>query len=108
MVLSVDAENDANISAINNAQTSGGGKAAGIVLAFNTIGLASSNFLFNTIDTLLGTDLLVGQNPLTTVNAYVQDSTLTGTDGSVSITGSKRQDQCADHERHYLARRGAR
>ena len=89
VTLSIDAENDADIEASNAADTFGSNKAAGIVLAFNTIGLQSSNFLFNAVDALLGSNTinsLFGDSPQTNVTADAHDSTLTADDGSVSIT----------------------
>ena len=89
--LSIVAQNDATIDAINDAQTSGGGKAAGIILAFNTIGYQSSNFLFNAVDALLGNTEVTGAfgaSPTSDVSAYAQDSTLDATDGSVAITAT--------------------
>ena len=87
--LSIDAENNANISASNAASTSGTNKSAGIVLAFNTIGLQSSNFLFNAVDALLGNNVVTaafGDSPQTNTTADAHDSTLTAEDGSISIT----------------------
>ncbi len=87
--LSIYAENNANISASNAANTSGANKSAGIVLAFNTIGLQSSNFLFNAVDALLGNNVVTaafGDSPQTNTTADAHDSTLIAEDGSISIT----------------------
>ena len=87
--LSIDAENDAVIQAMNEADSFGNNKAGGIVLAFNTIGLRSSNFLFNAVDALLGSNTinsLFGASPQTNVTAAALGSTLTAEDGSVAIT----------------------
>ena len=89
VTLSIDAENDANINANNSASTSGSNKSGGIVLAFNTIGLQSSNFLFNAVDALLGNNVLTaafGASPNTNVTAAAHGSTLTANTGSVAIT----------------------
>jgi Phage integrase family len=88
----IDAENDASIQAVNAADSFGSNKAGGTVLAFNTIGLQSSNFLFNAVDALLGSNTinsLFGASPQTNVTAAVHGSTLTAEDGSVSITASQ-------------------
>ena len=89
VTLSVDAENVASISATNSANTFGSNKAAGIVLAFNTIGLQSSNFLFNAVDALLGSTVVndaFSTSPNTNVTAQVSNSHLTADHGSVSVT----------------------
>ena len=89
VVLSIDAENDANIQATNDADTFGSNKSGGIVLAFNTIGLQSSNFLFNAVDALLGNNVVTaafGDSPETNVTADASNSTLTADHGSVAIT----------------------
>ena len=89
VTLSIDAENDATIQATNAANTSGSNKSGGIVLAFNTIGLQSGNFLFNAIDALLGNNEVTaafGASPNTNVTADAHDSTLIADIGSVDIT----------------------
>ncbi len=56
--LGVEAENVSTIEASNAATTeSTGGVAAGVTLAFNTIGWESQNILFAAIDALLGTSI---------------------------------------------------
>ena len=56
--LTVTADSTLAIDATIDAETISKQKAAGITLAFNTIGIAGQNFLFNAIDTLVGTDLV--------------------------------------------------
>jgi hypothetical protein len=52
----VEAENTATIDAENTASTESSGVAAGVVLAFNTIGWKPQNIFSAAIDTLIGTD----------------------------------------------------
>ena len=92
--ISIDAENTSKINASTAAQTSSSGTAAGIVLAFNSIGYQASNVLFNAFDALLEsskpTELLnpSAASPETDVDAYAQDSTLTANDGAASVTAT--------------------
>ena len=52
--LAVDAQNTALIEAEANNSVSSGGTSIGLTLAFNSIGWRPQNFLFNTIDVLIG------------------------------------------------------
>src|SRR5690606_7086874 len=56
--LSVVAENSGVIDATLDADTISKQTAVGVVLAFNSVGVQNQNFLFNTIDALVGTDLV--------------------------------------------------
>jgi hypothetical protein len=56
--LGVEAENTATIDAENTASTESSGVAAGVVLAFNTIGWKPQNIFSAAIDTLIGSDAL--------------------------------------------------
>ena len=89
--ITIFAENNATLNATNQAQTSGGGKAAGVVLAFNSIGYKASNFLFNAVDALLGNNLLTdvfGNSPMTHVTAESYNSTLTAANGGIAVTAT--------------------
>ncbi len=69
--------NSSLIDATILCSTSSGDTAASLTLAFNTIGWNSQNFLFNTIDAILGDPLVSqafhGQNPAE-VDAYILNS----------------------------------
>ena len=86
--ISIYATNTSSITASNSANTVSGGKGGGVLLAFNTLGWQSENFLFNAVDALLGTpdiDEAFGSSPLADVSAYAVDSSLDATAGSVSV-----------------------
>jgi hypothetical protein len=58
----VDARNLSAIDANIDSDIESNGTSVGVILAFNSIGWESQNFLFNTIDALIGTDIGT-QNP---------------------------------------------
>ena len=75
--LIVTADSTLAINATIDAETISKQKAAGITLAFNTVGIAGQNFLFNAIDTLVGTDLvgtIYGHDPNASVAATITGS----------------------------------
>ncbi|HEY1749492.1 MAG TPA: LEPR-XLL domain-containing protein, partial [Xanthobacteraceae bacterium] len=91
--ISIYATNTSTITADNEAQTSSGGNGISIVLAFNTIGWQSQNFLFNAVDAILGSpdiDEAFGSSPLADVTAYSSDSTLDATSGSISVEATEQ------------------
>ncbi|OYU17647.1 MAG: hypothetical protein CFE34_14680, partial [Rhodobacteraceae bacterium PARR1] len=55
--LTIGAANAGTITATNTAEATGKGTAIGVSLAFNTIGWQAQNFLFGTVDALIGTDI---------------------------------------------------
>jgi hypothetical protein len=59
--LSVKSENSSTIDAVNTATIASGGLAAGVTLAFNTIGWQPQNILGQTVDALLGVGLATEQ-----------------------------------------------
>ncbi|RLL51276.1 calcium-binding protein [Mariprofundus sp. EBB-1] len=71
--LTIDSRDTSSIDAWINATTKSNGVSIGIGLAFNSIGWQSQNFLFSTIDTLIGTSIAVTQPDL--ITAYMQNST---------------------------------
>ena len=77
-VISIEATNTSTINAVNDTETKveGGGNSVGVGvnLAFNTVGMKSQNFLFNTIDALLGTN--IGDEDPAQTRAYVSNSDL--------------------------------
>ena len=86
--ISIYANNTSSITATNNTNTAGGGNAGGVVLAFNTLGWQSENFLFNAVDALIGSpsiDEAFGVSPLADVSAYADHSSLTATQGGISV-----------------------
>ena len=56
----VDAENIAQLDAETRAAVASASQNVGVTLAFNSIGWKSQNFLFNLIDTIIGTPALAG------------------------------------------------
>ena len=73
--LGVEAENTATIDAENTASTESSGTAAGVVLAFNTIGWKPQNIFSAAIDTLIGSDAL-GQTDSAQSSAEITNTTL--------------------------------
>ena len=55
--IDVGATNTMSVHAMINNTTISNGISVGVTLAFNTIGIESQNFLFNTLDALFGTNL---------------------------------------------------
>jgi len=79
----LDAQNTSHIEAVVQNTTKSGDTAVGLTLAFNTLGWASQNVLFNTVDALLGTD--IGTEQPAEVRAYLRDTTVDA-DGEVSLS----------------------
>ena len=79
----LDAQNTSHIEAVVQNTTKSGDTAVGLTLAFNTLGWASQNLLFNTVDALLGTD--IGTEQPAEVRAYLRDTTVAA-DGEVSLS----------------------
>jgi hypothetical protein len=82
----VNAENTALINARTLASTSAGATAGTGTLAFNTVGWAAQNLLFNTVDALLGSSAIGTEQPVT-ASAVIEDSTITA-DGNVEVTAT--------------------
>ena len=68
----VDARNLSAIDANIDSDIESNGTSVGVILAFNSIGWESQNFLFNTIDALIGTD--IGTKDSAEVKAYIEGS----------------------------------
>ncbi|MFO1001307.1 MAG: hypothetical protein U0936_13260, partial [Planctomycetaceae bacterium] len=82
----VNAENTALINARTLASTSAGNSSGTGTLAFNTVGWAAQNLLFNTVDTLLGSSAIGSEQPVK-ASAIIEDSTINA-DGDVSVTAT--------------------
>ncbi len=82
--ITVYASNTSDIEATNSANTGSGGNGRGVVLAFNTLGYQSENFLENALDTLLGAPDFASTGG-GDVSAYVTDSALDASAGSISV-----------------------
>src|SRR6185503_9214057 len=63
--------------------TSSGGQAVGVTLAFNTIGWAPSNLLFQSLNALIGTD--IGTQTPAQVQAYIKNSSVNAA-GDISLS----------------------
>jgi hypothetical protein len=81
--VTVNAENASNIDALVDSSVVSAGTSIGVTLAFNTIGVLPQNFLFNTIDALIGTDI-ADQAPAET-RAWIEDSVVDA-GGAISVT----------------------
>jgi hypothetical protein len=83
----IDADNTSTITAEVESNTKSNGTSVGVTLAFNSIGWNSQNFLFNTIDALLGTD--IGNPNPATVNASIFNSTVNSA-GAIEISADSK------------------
>ena len=86
--LSIQARNGASIEAENAATAAAAGTAVGATLAFNTIGWASQNVLFNALDALLGTS--IGDEDPALVVASVLSSALQA-GGALAVDARTRE-----------------
>ncbi|MCZ7598728.1 MAG: hypothetical protein M5U09_14690 [Gammaproteobacteria bacterium] len=78
----LDASNTSAIDAVVESSTKSNGKSIGVTLAFNSIGWQSQNFLFNTIDALIGTN--IGDEQPASVSAKVMNTDVVA-GGSISV-----------------------
>jgi hypothetical protein len=83
--ITLDADNTSTLDATTLQATTTGDTAVGVLLAFNTIGWASQNLLFNAIDALLGTP--IGTEDPAVVEAYIKDSVVTAS-GDLTLTAT--------------------
>jgi len=81
----VAATNDSVIDASILSSIKSNGYSIGVTLAFNTIGWASQNILFNTIDAIIGTD--IGTEIPAETKAYIDNTTVNAA-GGVSVTAT--------------------
>ncbi|KPA11218.1 hypothetical protein MHK_008576, partial [Candidatus Magnetomorum sp. HK-1] len=72
--LTLDAQNNSSINAINKSVTTTGDTGVGVTLAFNTIGWEAQNILFQAIDAIIGTD--IGDEDPAETKAYIEDTKL--------------------------------
>ena len=77
--LIVRATNNVLLDATLHSAISGGADAIGIIIAFNTLGYAPTNLLFQTIDALIGTD--IGPTDDANATARIVESTITNSAG---------------------------
>ena len=81
----VIAKNSSDIDAINSSIVSSGDTAAGVTLAFNTIGYQPQNTLFNALDALLKTD--IGAKQPAKTSAKIDRSSVTSA-GDISVSAN--------------------
>ena len=94
--ISVTASNSSTLDATLLSSTSSGDTAVGVSLAFNTIGWAPQNLLFNTIDALVGSS--IGTEDPASVRAYVEDTDVTASgDLTVSATSAAQLNAAASN-----------
>ena len=87
--VTVNAENSALLDAKLSNAMSAGADAVGVTVAFNTLGYAPTNLLFQAIDALIGTD--IGPADSSNATARILDSTIQGTataDADVAVTAN--------------------
>lgn len=80
--LEVNARNETVLDATLNSALSTGSEAAGVLVAFNTVGYAPQNLLFQTLDALIGTD--IGQRTRADTTATISGGTVEA--GAVAVT----------------------
>jgi hypothetical protein len=81
--VTVLADNTSNIDAIVDSSTISNGTSVGVVLAFNTIGIQPQNWLFSTVDALIGTNI-ANEQPAATRASITDSSVQAG--GAISVT----------------------
>ncbi|MDZ4252170.1 MAG: hypothetical protein U1A72_06305, partial [Sulfuritalea sp.] len=81
----LDAQNTSTIEADIDATTESRGVSVGVILAFNTIGWASQNVLYNLADTIAGSD--IAASVPAEVRAYIANSNVDAA-GGLSITAT--------------------
>jgi hypothetical protein len=81
----VTADNASIIAAEVTSSTKAFGPAVGVTLAFNAIGMDTQNFLFDTVDALLGTS--IGDRDPAVVQARIANSDVDA-DGDVTVTAT--------------------
>ncbi|HBJ37734.1 MAG TPA: hypothetical protein DDZ51_23855, partial [Planctomycetaceae bacterium] len=79
---SLRADNTASFTAINTSSTQSGDTAAGVTLAFNRLGYAPDNLLFNTLEAIFGT-ILGGDDPVG-AKAWMRNTPVTAS-GDMSV-----------------------
>ena len=84
----VNAQNVAQVNAETLTKTSGD-TAVGVVVAFNAVGWDASNIFFNAFDTLLGTELLIAEQPVE-AQAFISNSDVSA-DRDLSVTASTNE-----------------
>ena len=84
----VDAQNVAQINATMTTKTQAD-TAVSVAVAFNALGWDASNIFFNAFDTLLGTELLIDEQPVE-AQAFIRYSDVSA-DGDVSVTASTNE-----------------
>ncbi len=89
----VTADNTATFTAINTNSTTSGDTAVGVTLAFNRLGYAPSNLLFNSIDAIFGT--ILGGTSSVGAKAWVSDTPI-AIDGDLNITATNETTLTAD------------
>ena len=87
--ISINAQNAAQMdaTALVSSTTSGGGAqaAGGLVLAFNSIGWAPENFVFNAAAALLGDTYLADPSLAANATAFIHDTTIVHDGGDLSV-----------------------
>ncbi|MDG1896561.1 MAG: hypothetical protein P8J37_16785, partial [Fuerstiella sp.] len=81
--IDLQAENESKIDATIAANVESNGHGIGVVLAFNTVGWAAQNFLFNTVDAIIGSS--IGTMTSASMNARTENTTINAA-GDVSVT----------------------
>ena len=96
--VTVEAVNNAALDAHLVNATSSGAEAIGVTLAFNTLGWAPQNILFNTIDALIGDPAIAdafGADQASGATAYLEDTTVDAT-GLLTVSADSAAQLSAD------------
>ncbi|QOV24151.1 DUF4347 domain-containing protein [Anabaenopsis elenkinii] len=88
--ITLEGISDGQINATIFTNATSGDTAAGVTLAFNTIGWQPQNILSNSLDALLGDSVLGTAKPFT-VKAYIQDSSITAAGNLTLLADSTAQ-----------------
>lgn len=86
--LSLKADNTSVITAQNSASLESEGLAVGVILAFNTIGWVPQNLFSNTVDALLGADVLGKQQPASVSALLIASTVMVGGDVFIAAGGT--------------------
>jgi hypothetical protein len=101
--LTIGAANSGTITATNQAEATGQGTAVAVSLAFNTIGWQGQNFLFGTVDALIGTDIAAptpskAKVTLTGVSVEAGGNISVSAENTQTITARLKADATAGEE----------
>ena len=83
----LDAQNTSTVRATIDSEIASNGVSIGVILAFNTIGIQPQNFLFSTVDAIIGTNI-ANEDPAG-ARAFIEDSVILSSGGMSATTMSE-------------------